>query len=80
MLAVALFMDRYTKSDLTEAEQSNIKQKWLARWKDKLGIGAQTPRQVMCTYCKMYNISPDNLDSTMDWECWPADLDDLDLK
>jgi hypothetical protein len=80
MLAVTLFVDCHTKADLMEAERSNVEQKWLAHWKDKLGQPAQMPRQVMRTYCKTYNISLDDVDSTVDWECWPVDSDDLDLE
>ncbi len=69
MLAVALFVDRYTKADLSEADRSSIEQKWIARWKDKLGHPARTPRQVMRTYCETHNISADNVNLAMDWEC-----------
>ncbi len=37
-----------------------------------LEMPARTPHQVMKTYCDMNNITPDFLDLTMDWECWPV--------
>ncbi len=80
MLAVALFVGRYTKADLLAADRSAIKQKWLSCWKEELGRPAWTPRQVMRTYCKTQNISEGNVDSAMDWEGWPADLDNPDLE
>ncbi len=80
MLAVALLVDRYTKADLTDVERSAIEQKWLACWKDKLGHPAWTPRQVMRTYWETHNISPEDVDLAMDWECWPEDSDDPDLE
>jgi hypothetical protein len=33
----------------------------------------------MQTYCDNYNITPDDLDQAMDWDCWPdCDHDDSD--
>jgi hypothetical protein len=79
MFALALFVDRYTKASLTESDRSNIKTKWLARWKERLGQPARTPRQVMRSYCDTMNITPDTLDQAMDWDCWPEDDGDPDL-
>jgi len=71
MLAIALFIDRYTKQSLNSADKDRLEQQWLNRWKDKLGMPARTPRQVMRTYCDFNNITVDFLDEAMDWECWP---------
>jgi hypothetical protein len=71
MLAMALFLDCYTKRDLSDADRNAIESKWLGRWKDRLGNPARTPRQVMQTYCKLSNITMDSLDLAIDWECWP---------
>ncbi len=43
MLALALFVDRYIHHSLLDSEQSQIKSKWLARWKDQLGQPARSP-------------------------------------
>ncbi len=79
MFAMALFVDHYTKASLTESDHSDIETKWLACWKERLGLPARTPRQVMRSYCDTINITPDTLDQAMDWECWPEDDDDPDL-
>jgi hypothetical protein len=79
MLAMALFVDRYAKASLTESDHSDIETKWLARWKERLGLPARTPRQVMRAYCNTMNITPDTLDMAMDWDCWPEDDGDPDL-
>ena len=71
MLAIALFIDRYTKQDLNPSDKDRLEQQWLTRWKDKLGMPARTPRQVMRTYCDINNITEDFLAEAMDWECWP---------
>ncbi len=69
MLAIALFIDRYTKQNLNSADKDRLEQQWLTRWKDKLGMPARTPSQVMRTYCDFNNITVDFLDKAMDWEC-----------
>ena len=80
MLAIALYIDRYIK-DIGDDERSKVETRWLDRWKAKLGQPARTPRQVMRTYCENYNITPDNLDCALDWECWPdCDPTDSDLE
>ena len=71
MLAMALFLERYTTKNLFNADQTSIETKWLGRWKEKLGHPARTHRQVMHTYCKLTNTTPDSLDLAMDWDCWP---------
>jgi hypothetical protein len=73
MLALALFIERH-KQSLSDSERTEIENKWVARWKERLGHPARTPRQVMHTYCDMMNITPDTLDQALDWDCWP-DLD-----
>ena len=70
MLTLALFIECY-KQSLSDSERNKIELTWLARWKERLGQLACTPRQVMHTYCDTMNITPDTLDLAMDWECWP---------
>ena len=70
MLALALFIERH-KMSLSNVEHNKIESKWIARWKERLGHPAHTPRQVMRTYCDGMNITEDTLDLAMDWECWP---------
>ncbi len=70
MLALALFIERH-KQSLLDAECNNIKSKWIACWKERLGHPTRSPRQVIRTYCDEMNITVDTLDLAMDWECWP---------
>jgi hypothetical protein len=70
VLAIALFLDCY-KSDMSEADKSQLKSKWITRWKDRVGQPAWTPRQLMRTYCDTLNITPDYLNKAMMWESWP---------
>ncbi len=79
MLAIALFVDHYTKASLSESDRSEIENKWFTRWRERLGQPARTPRQVMRFYCEHMNITPDTLDRAMDWDCWPEDDGNPDL-
>lgn len=80
MLAIGLFIDRYTKQDLSASDRDAIEQQWLKQWKDKLGMPARTPRQVMKTFCTVNNITEDFLDQAMDWDCWPeSDIPETEL-
>jgi hypothetical protein len=71
MLAIALFIDRYTNKEMSDKEKADLENRWLGHWKDKLGMPARTPRQVMHTYCEAFDITPKFLDQAMDWDCWP---------
>jgi hypothetical protein len=71
MLAMALYIDRYMKNEVSEADRAKIKLKWIQRWNNKLGQPARTPRQFMQTYCNLYNVTADHLDQALDWDCWP---------
>ncbi len=78
MLAFALFVDHYVKTDLLELQRRSMEEKWLACWKDRIGSPTQLPCQVMHTYCKNYDVTPNNLDLALDWECWPKSADPYD--
>jgi hypothetical protein len=71
MLAMAIFLERYTKKDLLDADRLAIETKWLRRHRQQLGNPAKTPHQVMQAYCDMMNVTPDCLNLAIDWDCWP---------
>jgi hypothetical protein len=71
MLAIALFINRYTKKEMSKSNWTDIEHIWLGRWKEKVGMPARTLRQVMRTSCDTNNITPELLDLAMDWDCWP---------
>jgi hypothetical protein len=48
--------------------------------KRNLGARVRHPARIMGTYCKTHNISPDDVDDTMYWDCWPKDTEDPDLE
>jgi hypothetical protein len=80
MLAMALFLDRYTRS-IGSADRDKIEKAWLLRWKDNLGNPSHLPRKVMKAYLDYMDISAETLDDQMDWECWPVDdaVEDFDF-
>ncbi len=50
MLAIALFLNKYIKSSLTDDTRRTIESTWVARWKEKLGQPQRSPSQVMKAY------------------------------
>ena len=73
MLAMALFLERYTKSTMTSTDRDKIESAWLQRWKERLGNPSRLPRKAMKTYLEEMDITPDVLDDQMEWECWPLE-------
>ena len=74
MLAIAIFVEKHRNS-LSDGEKSAIEDRWILRWKDKIGQPTRTPRQVMWAYCEELDISPDHLAQDIDWDCWPISDD-----
>ncbi len=72
MLAMALFLEKYTRS-IGSADRDKIEMAWLLRWKENLGNSSRLPRKVMRAYLEFMDISAETLDDQMDWECWPVD-------
>jgi hypothetical protein len=74
MLAIAIFVEKHRNS-LSDSAKSAIEDKWISRWKDKIGQPTHTPWQVMRAYCEELDISPNHLAQALDWDCWPASDD-----
>jgi len=74
MLAIAIFVEKHRNS-LSDREKLAIEDKWISRWKDKIGQPTRTPRQVMRAYCEELDISPDHLAQAIVWDCCPASDD-----
>jgi hypothetical protein len=81
MLAMALFLERYVKKLMSQADRDKIEAAWLQRWKERLGNPSRMPRKVMKAYLEYMDISPEMLDTQMDWESWPEndDMEDIDV-
>jgi hypothetical protein len=73
LLAQAIFLTKYMKHTLTDQARTKIEEAWLKRWKDQLGRPSRTPRKVLHTFLDNMDMSVDDLDTQMCWECWPLD-------
>jgi hypothetical protein len=66
MLATAICLERYMKTNLSPALCDSIEQEWLDRWKERLGNPTQTPRQVLRAYVEELDITVAGLDDEME--------------
>ncbi len=72
MLAMVIFLDKY-KWDMLDDMKDKMESEWLERWKGALGNPPRMPCCVMKAYLDLLDISVNNLDEQMCWECWPND-------
>ncbi len=70
VLAIALFIEKY-KKDLSADVKDHIESDWIARWRGSLGNLNRKPRRVMKAYLDLMDMTMDDLDDQMCWECWP---------
>ena len=61
------------KHSLMDLARGKLEEAWLKCWKDKLGHLNQTPGKVLRAYLDTMDISIDELDHQMRWDCWPSD-------
>lgn len=73
VLAQALFLTKYMKYTLDDKAKADLEAAWLERWSSKLGAPSRSPRTGMRAYLDDMNLSLDQLDAQMCWECWPSD-------
>ncbi len=60
---------KYMKSSINPAERDKIESAWLLRWKERLGNPSRLLQKVMRMYLEDMDITSDDLDAQMDWEC-----------
>ena len=65
---MALFIEKY-KRDMSSDLKDKLERDWVSRWKDT--VGSNKPRRVMKTYVDHLDISVDDLDDHLCWDCWP---------
>ena len=61
---------KYTLDDKAKA---TLEAAWLDRWSSKLGTPFCSPRTVMRAYLNKVDITLNDLDDQMCWDCWPPD-------
>jgi hypothetical protein len=74
MLAMTIFLDKY-KWDMLDDMKDKMESEWLEHWKGALGNPSRKPCHIMKAYLDLLDISVNNLDEQMCWECWPDDND-----
>ncbi len=63
------------KHSLTDIARGKLEEAWLKRWKEQLGHPSRTPRKVLRAFLDTMDMSIDELDHQMCWDCWPSDDD-----
>ena len=72
VLAQALFLTKYMKYTLDDKAKANLEAAWLDRWSSKLGAPSHSPGMVMQAYLDDMDLTLDDLNAQMCWECWPS--------
>jgi hypothetical protein len=83
MHAQALFLTKYMKHSMNEAAKEKVEAAWLARWHAHLDKPTRTPRTVMRAYLDTMDMTVEDLDGQLCWDCWPDDdepFTELDLQ
>ena len=78
VLAIALFIEKY-KWDLSDDVKDRIESDWVAHWHLAIGNPKKNPHRVMKTYLDLLDITVDDLDEQMCWDCWPEGNDVIDV-
>ena len=63
------------KHSLTDIARGKLEEAWLKRWKEQLGHPSRTPGKVLRAFLDTMDMSIDELDHQMCWDCWPLDDD-----
>jgi hypothetical protein len=61
---------KYTLDDKAKA---NLEAACLDRWSSKLDTPSRSPRTVMRAYLNDLDLTLDDLDAQICWDCWPHD-------
>ena len=79
VLAIALFIEKY-KRELSMDAKDKIEAGWIEWWSAAVGNPTKKPRRVMKAYMDLLDLTMDDLDEQMCWECWLEgdDTDSLD--
>jgi hypothetical protein len=69
------------KNLLTDQVQAKVEEAWLQQWSEWLGRPTGTPGKVMHTYLEYMDITVDDLDAQMCWDCWPKgdDMEEIQV-
>jgi hypothetical protein len=71
MLAQALFLEKYAKHLLNDATKERVETAWLNCWLLLLRKPSSTSRTVMRVYLDNMDMTVEDLDGQLCWDCWP---------
>ena len=55
--------------------KDKMEYEWVQCWRKSMG-STKIPHRVMQAYADLLNLTVDELDKQLCWECWPVDSDD----
>ena len=70
------FIEKY-KRELSTVAKYKIELGWIERWIAAVGNPTKKPRRMMKVYMDLLDLTVEDLDEQMCWDCWPEG-DDVD--
>jgi hypothetical protein len=67
MLAMALYLQRYSRDRNNAATIKEAEERWLTRNKPFLPQDSRTPRTILANYCSELQFAEDKVDAELDW-------------
>jgi hypothetical protein len=56
---------------MSDNTKNKVEMEWLPCWKCDLGNPSRKPWHIMKAYLDLLDMTVDDLDDQMCWECWP---------
>ena len=83
MLAMALFLQRYSRDRSNAATIKEAEERWVQRNKKFLPRDNRSPHTILANYCAELEFTADQVDEELDWDFLvdpnPNDGDDADF-
>jgi hypothetical protein len=67
MLAMAIFLQRYSRNRTNAAILNEVEERWVTKNKPYLPRDDRTPRTILANYCAELNFDEDKVDNELDW-------------
>ncbi len=68
MLAMAIFLQRYSRNRDNAEVVKEAEDRWITRNKPFLPRDDRTPRTILANYCSELNFDEDKVDGELDWD------------
>jgi hypothetical protein len=78
MLAMAIYLQRYSRNRDNAEALKEAEANWVSRNKPFLPRDDRTPRTILANYCAELNFQPNKVDDELDWDYLndPEPMDD----